>query len=219
MTTIRPLQDRAAEMAADSARPALSLRSVTRAYGGSRALGPITLEVEPGAVCLIEGANGAGKTTLLRVVAGLLATSAGVRRAREPALYLRPDSGMRVEQTVTQALGWAARMTSGRGIAAAAALDAVELDVAPGAPVRSLSSGMRARLTVAVALVTGPSVACLDEPTAHLDAAGGAAVAAALDGLAARGAALLLATHEPGDLAGLADTRIRLRDGYAEVRR
>lgn len=208
-----------AEPAAVPAGPALTLRDATRAYGGRRVVGPVTLEIDPGAVCLIEGANGTGKTTLLRVAAGLLAPTTGKRLAWDPALYLRPGAGMRAEQTVAQALRWAERMTPDRGMPALETLTTVGLDLGPNTPVRSLSSGMRARLTVAVALVAGPSVACLDEPAAHLDAAGSAAIAVALDTLAARGAALLLATPEPDDLAGLADTRIRLRDGHAEVRK
>lgn len=219
MTTTRLSSDHTAGPAADSALPAVSLRAVTRAYAARRALGPIDLEIDPGAVCLVEGGNGAGKTTLLRVAAGLLAATTGVRVAAGPALYLRPGSGVRTEHTAAHALRCVSRMAPGRGVAPADALQAVGLDTPPDTPVRSLSSGMRARLTVAVALVAGPSVACLDEPTVHLDAAGAAAVGAALDGLAARGAALLLATHAPGHLARFADTRIRLRDGYAEVRR
>lgn len=222
MTTARLFPQRSADpppAGSGSAVSAVSLRGVTCMFAGSRVLGPLSLEVDPGAVCLVEGANGAGKTTLLRVAAGLLAPTTGVRLAAGEGLYLRPGSGVRVEQTVDQALRWVGRMTPGRGISPPEALQVVGLDVGSGRPVRSLSSGMRARLSSAVALVAGPSVACLDEPTSHLDAAGVAAVTATLDGLAARGAALLLATHHAGDLCGLADTRIRLSGGLAEVRR
>lgn len=217
MTTTRLSSYRAAEPS-PVPPPALTLRGVTRAFAGRRALGPVSLVVEPGAACSIEGANGAGKTTLLRVAAGLLAPTDGQRAATGPSLYLRPGSGARVEHTVGQALRWAGRLTPGQGGPAGEALELVGLESWSAAPVRSLSSGMRARLTVAVALVAGPSVACLDEPTAHLDRAGVAGVAAALDALSRRGCALLLATHQPDDLAGFADVRVRLRDGLAEAR-
>ncbi|GAA1439350.1 ABC transporter ATP-binding protein [Nocardiopsis tropica] len=195
---------------------ALSLRGVTRAYAGRRVLGPVGLDVVAGAVALVEGPNGSGKTTLLRIAAGLLTPSTGSVRRPRRAVYLRPGAGARAEQTVGQALGWAAAMSPRERADVSAAVEMVGLATAAHTRVAALSAGQRARLSIAAALVTDPDLACLDEPTSHLDAAGRADAARALAVLLRRGCALLVATHDPADLAAIADARLRLSGGRME---
>ncbi len=195
----------------------VALDGVTRSFAGRRVLGPIDLVLERGAVCLVQGANGAGKTTLLRVGAGLLAPTAGRRRTAEPALYLRSSSGMRGVQTVRQSLGWVARMVAGRGMAVAEALGLVGAAELADVRASALSSGQRARVSLAHALVATPAVVCLDEPSSHLDGAGQAALWRAVATLADSGTAVLLATHHADGLGELADARIELRRGVPGV--
>lgn len=195
----------------------LRLRGVSRSFGGRRVLGPVDLELEPGVVCLAEGANGAGKTTLLRVAAGLLAPTSGTVEAAHPALYLPVGGGARPEQTVSQVLAWVARVTPRAGMPASVALELVGLADRIGARVAGLSSGQRARLSLALALVAGPVLVCLDEPTAHLDNAGVRSAVAAIQALAEAGSAVLVAAPEPGALRAVADGRVRLDRGRAEV--
>lgn len=199
------------------ARTALLLRGVSRHFGGRRVLGPVDLELEPGAVCLVEGANGAGKTTLLRVSAGLLAPTFGTVETAQPALYLAAGRGARPEEPVGRALGWVADLRPRVGMPAQAALELTGLVDRIGVRVGALSSGLQARLSLALALVAGPALACLDEPTAHLDAAGTEQAAAAIEALAGAGCAVLVAAPEPRDLLALADARVRLDGGVAEV--
>jgi ABC-type multidrug transport system ATPase subunit len=191
----------------------LVLHRVARSFAGRRVLGPVSLELHQGGVCLVEGANGSGKTTLLRVAAGLLAPTGGTRQAGGGCVYLRPGAGARVGQSVRQALGFAGRMSPGPGMPVGQALAYVGLDGLGAARVAGLSSGQRARLAVAVALVACPPLVCLDEPTAHLDDDGAARVRAAVGWLADAGVGVLLATHQPDALTGLADGRLRLAGG------
>jgi putative ABC transport system ATP-binding protein len=77
----------------------------------------------------------------------------------------------------------------------------------------TLSGGEEQRVAVARALVHRPAVVLADEPTGSLDSAAGQAVAESLQALArARGAAVLVATHDPR-LAGFATRRLRMLDG------
>jgi len=81
------------------------------------------------------------------------------------------------------------------GGAAARALDAMRMTPRADAPIRSLSRGMQQRVSIARAMVHGPSVVLLDEPFTGLDASGAAALSAALGELRESGAALVLVTH------------------------
>lgn len=63
--------------AAGSAAPALSVRGLSKRYGGVRALDGVDLSVAPGTLHALLGANGSGKSTLIRVVAGVERADAG----------------------------------------------------------------------------------------------------------------------------------------------
>jgi ABC-type multidrug transport system ATPase subunit len=196
--------------------PVLALDGVSRSYGPTLGLAPVTLRIEAGAVCRVVGANGSGKTTLLRLAAGVLTPTTGTRSAEGLALYLRPGDGVRDAQTVRQAVGFAARAT-GDGRKAVPALDATGLLPIADRIASRLSAGQRARVSLAIALACSPSVVCLDEPTVHLDDEGRAAVTHAVRRLTAVGTAVLLATHDHGLLSQIVDRCVRLRDGTVEV--
>jgi ABC-type multidrug transport system ATPase subunit len=191
---------------------ALVLEGVSVRFGAILALAPLSLRLGAGATCLVTGPNGSGKSTLLRVAAGLCAPSTGTRRAPGAALYLRTGSGARDVQTVEEAVAFAAR-ASGSRIEVGRLLATVDLVAAGARVVGTLSAGQRARVTLAVALAACPSLVCLDEPLAHLDAAGADATARALRALTTSGSAVLLATQE-SQTAGLPhDALIELQAG------
>lgn len=194
----------------------LALDGAGRAYGSVLALAPVTLRLAPGSVCVVTGENGSGKTTLLRVAAGLAAPTWGTRAAASPALYLGPGDGARSSQTARQAVAFAAALRGGEDYAAV--LDQVGLGQLAERRVRTLSAGQRARLTLGVALACRPALACLDEPTAHLDAAGVELAAATVRRLAETGTAVLVATHDREFLAAEADGRVHLEQGMLAFR-
>ncbi len=192
----------------------LTLTGVTREFAGRRVLGPITLTLDAGALAVAHGRNGAGKTTLLRVAAGLLTPTAGRRACAGRAVYLRPGGGARHALTVRQALRHTAALT---GTPAAILAEVGRVAGLTGAlaerRVGELSAGEHARLSVALALVAAPTLACLDEPTAHLDPDGVAHVRAAMRLLITRGTSVLLASHTPEQFRDLADATLSIDDG------
>jgi putative ABC transport system ATP-binding protein len=78
--------------------------------------------------------------------------------------------------------------------------------------VEQLSGGQRQRVAVARALVVGPGLLLADEPTAELDAANRDRIVVQLRAEADRGAAVVLATHDP-EVAARCDAEIHLVDG------
>ena len=200
-----------------SAPRAVAVTDATREFDGRRVLGPVTLSLDPGAVAVVTGANGAGKTTLLRLAAGLLTpTSGSVHRAGR-AVYLRPGAGGRRAVTVRRAVTDLARLTGARR----AELDLLVTDLCQltglgeltHRRVGELSTGQHARLTAALAVAATPTLACLDEPTAHLDPSGVADVLAAVRRLTSDGAAVLLASHTPDAFADAAHAVLRIDGG------
>ena len=218
MATTRRQSVRAGESPAASVGDiaVLSLDRVSRAYGSVVALAPLTLHLGRGSVCVVQGANGSGKTTLLRLAAGILVPTTGRRHAKGRSLYLRSGDGVRHAQSARQAVRFATALT-GASCEVQAVLDAVELTDLADVAAATLSAGQRARATLAVAAACRPDIACLDEPTAHLDRQGHAVAAHIVRELAARGAAVLVATHDDGFLSAVADARVDLRRGFAEV--
>ena len=194
------------------ATPRLAVRDLHVALEGRVVLDDMTLQVAPGEIVGVLGPNGSGKSTLIRCLAGTLRGDRGTvsidgtvmtRRTRE----LRARMGV-----VFQQPGLDGRLTCRDNLALAAALFAVpraeararaeellqfmELAERATDPARWLSGGMRRRLEIARALIHGPALLLLDEPTGGLDPAALARVWSRLTALReAQGLGLLVATH------------------------
>lgn len=196
-----------AHAARDPSSWAVVLDACERSFGAVRALRPTSLRVAPGAVCVVLGVNGAGKTTLLQIAAGALQPTSGRRCGRGSALFVAAGDGARRAQRVGQAVGVAATLGDGD---VDEALCVTGLQDLRAARVGRLSAGQRTLVTLATAVAARPSVVCLDEPETHLDPERRRVAGRVVRHLAASGAAVVVATHDPEWLAGLADATIDL---------
>jgi ABC-2 type transport system ATP-binding protein len=161
----------------------LDVRDVTKRFGAVTAVDGVSFRVAPGEVVGLLGPNGAGKTTTLHMVLGLVTPDAGeVRLFGEPlganrsALLGRMNFAagyvhLPGQLTVEENLRVFARLYGVRDVPGrvAALLDQLELDELRRRQVRLLSSGQQTRVQLAKALVNGPELLVLDEPTASLD--------------------------------------------------
>ncbi|WP_320064763.1 ABC transporter ATP-binding protein [Micromonospora sp. RTGN7] len=162
----------------------LRLTGVGRAFGRRPIFSGLDLEVPAGARLLLSGGNGSGKTTLLRCLAGTLALSAGralvagwpagSRAARLlTGVALAPEQGLYGRLSGHDNLMLVARMRlPAREAAGAVTRLEEEFDIADYArvPAYRCSAGMRARVSIARALLGDPPVVLLDEPGRSLDA-------------------------------------------------
>jgi ABC-2 type transport system ATP-binding protein len=150
------------------------------------ALTDVTLDVFPGEACVIVGPNGAGKSTLFRVLTGLTTPTTGsatvmgvdvgsnVRMTRKLVGFMPADDrSLGLRHTCWQNLTFHGRL---QGMDRSTldqrideTLDMVGLLYARDRAGIALSSGMRARLQLARALLHRPNVLILDEPTATID--------------------------------------------------
>jgi NitT/TauT family transport system ATP-binding protein len=171
--------------AVPTAAPIVSLRGIAKRFGaGVTALTPIDLDIGQGEFLSLLGPSGCGKTTLLRIIAGLSEPSAGQRYlALRPGDRGRPGPGrigfvfqdptLMPWSTVIGNVLLPFRLSGRVGPAererAAAEIRAVGLAGFERAYPRQLSGGMRMRVSIARAIVTGPDLLLLDEPFAALD--------------------------------------------------
>jgi ABC-2 type transport system ATP-binding protein len=164
----------------DSSANVIQLAGLTRRFGAKLALDKITLSVPRSSVFGLVGANGAGKTTLIKHVLGLLRAQAGSVRVfgsdptADPAGvlgrigYLAEDNDLPGWMRVTELLRYMQAFYPKWDEAYAQELrQAFELE--PGARVKNLSKGQRARAGLLVALAHRPELLVLDEPSSGLD--------------------------------------------------
>ena len=205
---------------------------VSRRLGTRQILHEMSLSVEPGELVAIAGGSGAGKTTLLAILAGLQSPSVGevrhdgvLRGARLSAEsrigYVPQDDIIHLEMPLRRTLRYAARLRLPAGTSAAEADRIVDetmhdLDLADRAevPVRALSGGQRKRASIAVELLTRPSLFFLDEPTSGLDPSTAADVMRLLRRLSQRGVTVVLTTHEPAGIDRCDRVVFLARDGH-----
>jgi ABC-2 type transport system ATP-binding protein len=205
---------------------ALRVAGVTKAFAGTRAVDDVDLEIGGGEVRGLLGPNGAGKTTLLRMLLGLVAPDAGSIELLGRPLHGAPVdaldgvAGFVEEPAFYPYLSGRANLElmvelDRRGARSAIddALANVDLGRRAGERVSGYSTGMRQRLGIAAALLRSPRLLLLDEPTSGLDPAGARDVAALVRALAAQGVAVLLSSHQIGELESVCDSYTVLRHG------
>jgi heme exporter protein A len=199
---------------------------LTRELGGSRAVDGVSFALGAGDCLALFGPNGAGKTTLLRLLAGLLAPTAGGcrvggvslregRAARAQVGLVSHASMLYAALTARENVEFAARMYGLREPAAAATAALTSMRVADraDAPVRALSRGLQQRVSIARAIVHAPRVLLCDEPYTGLDEAGSAALTAALSERRTHGAVLVVVTHNLREGLALATHAAIMRRG------
>jgi ABC transport system ATP-binding/permease protein len=181
---------------------------------GKELLDNISLTARPGTLTAIIGGSGAGKTTLSRLIAGYTRPSQGsvtfeghdihaeYATMRSRIGMVPQDDVVHRQLTVNQALGYAAELrlppdTSKQERAKVVADVLQELDLTKHADTRvdKLSGGQRKRASVALELLTQPSLLLLDEPTSGLDPALDRQVMLMLRQLADAGRVVLVVTH------------------------
>jgi ABC-2 type transport system ATP-binding protein len=199
--------------------PTVIARGLAKRFETTCALDGVELTVEAGEVRGLLGPNGAGKTTLLRLLLGLVRPDAGtielLGRGLDGAGALALDgvSGFVEDPRFYPYLSGRANLellAELDGGESRARVDDVlrrlELAERGADRVSGYSSGMRQRLGIAAALLRSPRLLLLDEPTTGLDPAGVRFVAQLLRELAASGVAVLLSSHQIGEIEAVCDS-------------
>lgn len=204
-----------------------STRGVTVRYGSVVAVKDVTLCVRSGEVVALMGRNGAGKSSVFAALTGLRKPASGTvqvagadprtLRGRElvehVGLVPQQPADLLYSETVAAECAAADRDAGAAPGTAYALLERITGAVTPDRHPRDLSEGQRLALALAIVLCTAPPLVLLDEPTRGLDYAAKANLVAVLRDLAARGHAIMLATHDVELAAEVSDRTVVLADG------
>jgi simple sugar transport system ATP-binding protein len=220
---------------ADSARPALELRGITKKFGSVVANDRVDFDVYPGEVHALLGENGAGKSTLMSVLYGLYTPTEGeiivdgrTVEIDSPATAIGLGIGMvhqhfMLVQVMTVAenivLGQEPSRTGGLLDFKAARARVRELSdryglaVDPDATIEDVTVGTQQRVEILRALYRGARILVLDEPTAVLTAQEVHELVQVLNGLKQQGTAIVFISHKLGEVLQVADRITVLRRG------
>ncbi|MGH7333660.1 MAG: ABC transporter permease subunit [Candidatus Rokuibacteriota bacterium] len=209
----------------------LSLRGLSKSFGGAVGVREVSLEVAPGEVVGIIGANGAGKTTLFNLITGALAPDGGeiwfgghrlggekpdarnrlgIARTFQ---IVRPFIGMTtLENVMVAALPRVADVGEARR-EAARYLEFVGLAHRPHTPASGLSTGERKRLELARALATRPQLLLLDEVTGGVDQRSLPGLVRLIQKVKGEGLTLLVIEHNLRIISAVADRLVMMHLG------
>jgi ABC-2 type transport system ATP-binding protein len=208
---------------------AVELNHVSIRYGKLAAVDRLSLTIAPGEIFGLLGPNGSGKSSTLAAVAGLLEPAEGVIRvagccrrdfpllyarrigyvAQEPALYDELSAVDNLDYFAS--LYDLGRRERRRRIGLV--LEQVGLSARAHDRVGALSGGLRRRLHVAAALIHGPAVLLLDEPSVALDPASRELLFRLLADLREGGLAIVVTTHQVDEAEQWCDRVGILRQG------
>jgi putative ABC transport system ATP-binding protein len=208
----------------------VTARDVHVDYDGHEVLRGIDLTGVPGRIVAVTGPSGAGKTTLLWCLAGLVRPGTGTVHVGSSPVADRDGTSAVGVVLIPQDNALASVLTASENVLVpllaagvdpgdaqartAVALDQVGLAAAGEQLIEELSGGQQQRVAVARGLAQRGRVVLADEPTSELDAANRARVVALLRSEADRGAAVVLATHDP-EAAAECDAELHLDAGEA----
>ncbi|MDH3307202.1 MAG: ABC transporter ATP-binding protein [Acidimicrobiia bacterium] len=207
------------------AEPRITIDEVSKWFGQKVAVSEIACSIGPGVTGLL-GPNGAGKTTLLRLITGLLRPSeghvliAGVDPRQDPKIlgsvgFVAEDESVYGRLSARKFVEFNATLAGVEDpvVAAAGAIDIVDLAEAADRPVGEFSKGMRQRAKVAAALVHNPDILVLDEPLNGADPVQRAHLIELFVRLGSEGRTVLVSSHVLHEVERMASRIIAMTDG------
>ncbi|MEV6350126.1 sugar ABC transporter ATP-binding protein [Actinoplanes sp. NPDC051851] len=214
--------------------PVLTVRDVSKSFGGAAALKGVSVELLPGEVHALMGMNGAGKSTLVQIISGVLNPDAGrleiggqsprhltPRLARRLGVSIVPQRRELVMTlTVAENIMLGDLPTGGAVVRwgtvrenAREALKGLGLEIDPDAIAGDLTVAEQTMVEVAREVRRGGRVLILDEPTACLGPEAAAQIRELVLRLRESGVAVVFISHHISEVLGLADRITVLRDG------
>ncbi|MDR5741524.1 MULTISPECIES: sugar ABC transporter ATP-binding protein [unclassified Caballeronia] len=220
----------------DSGALAIDVANVTKRFGATVALDGASFKVRRGTVHALLGENGAGKSTTVKLLSGLMQPDSGSIHVMGSEVTMRgpKDAHRAGVQTAFQEMTLVRDLTVEQNLLmsyeptglfgrikkreaqrqASEWLERLELsDIRPGAYIRDLALPVRQKIEIAKAIVRGPKVLLLDEPTSALSGADVAWLARRIDELKASGVTFVFISHRMQEVREFCDSLTVYRNG------
>ena len=208
----------------------LSTRGVTKEFASTRAVDSVDLVLSRGDVAGLVGGNGAGKTTMLRLLCGLYRPDSGLVSYHDDSGEEKPIHLLREKLgVVPESTGLYHRLTAWENIRYHSRLHGIDddtawrrtlrfahaLDIAEDLHrhTRGFSRGMRQKTALLRALVHGPEILLLDEPTGGLDVTSARMVRQLVNKLRDEGGTVIYSTHNLAEAQMVCDRIIIMHNG------
>lgn len=206
----------------------ISLQNVSKRIAGRLVLEGVTADLQSGTITGFQGINGSGKTMLIRVISGLVKPTSGsvvINGKRlgkdismpksmgvliENPAFLDSYTGLQNLELLAGLRGKVDRASLMKGLAM------VGLSPNDTRKYKKYSLGMKQRLGIAAAVMCDPDVVLLDEPTNALDESGLAMLKKIILLQKARGATVVVASHDRSFLESLSDRVLVFHEGRAQ---
>ena len=193
--------------------PLLNIQGLRKGYGKDL-FSPVTFSLGPGEGIAVYGHNGSGKTTLLDIIAGLQKADSGICEVRAVTGYFMQADGMQDVLSCKDNLELEAAMCGLSGKAAAkralACANAFGVTSFINKRLSRCSTGMRARVSFAAALMASPGLLLLDEAFGALDQETRNAIRSLLFDLKREGMSFVIVSHDKSDFDGLCERTLVL---------
>jgi ABC-2 type transport system ATP-binding protein len=187
--------------------PAISIRGVTKTFGGRIAVSDLDLEIPRGSLCGVLGPNGAGKSTTIRMILSILHPDRGAVEvlggsalaAKQRIGYLPEERGLYRAMRVDDYLGYLGRLKglprAGMAKRVQGWLERIELADVGRRKCQELSKGMQQKVQFIAAVLHEPELIILDEPFSGLDPVNAVVLDRLVRELHEQGRTILLSTH------------------------
>ena len=193
----------------------VKINDIRKSFGGNKVLKGISLQGNGGQCIGIVGTNGSGKSTLLSIIAGIRKADSGTieicgkdiskkpRYATEYIGYIPQENPVFPDLSVKDnlMLWYSDSKVTYEQAVSGGVIEMLGLTPILSQKVKTLSGGMRKRLSIAMAVANDPPVIILDEPSAALDLPTKLLIRDYLKSYVTRGGTVILATHDEEELS------------------
>ena len=203
----------------------LEIRNLTRKYQSRTAVSDVSLTLDPSKTYALLGPNGSGKTTLMKMIAGLVKPTSGTILFNAAPIGVQTKSQIAYMPTENYFYNYMSIRDAGRYYAdffPDFSLPGFEqmlrtMDLSPKDKIRQLSSGMSAKLRLALTLSRDAKLMMFDEPLNGVDILTRAQVVNAIIDNRASGRSMLISTHLVDELDPYIDCAIYMKNGVIEL--
>ena len=200
----------------------LESKEVTKVFGSKTAFDHVSLKLEKGHVCAMLGPNGSGKTTWMKMAAGLIKPTSGEILFNGQPVGIESRNEVAYMSTEPYFYAWMSIEDAGKYYADFFTDFSLErffsllrtMDLNEKDKIRNLSSGMVAKMKIALTLARDAKVYMLDEPFNGIDLLARDEIRAAILEAAAPEKLLLLSSHLVEEMEAIADRAVFISEGH-----